>query len=495
MKPGANSKRIVVLLALMLILVLFGKAQSNLVFYHTKDQYNTSNLNPAYLSSQEKFTFSFFPLSGVSVGLNNQENIKDIINLIQGGHQPDEDLKSAFNNLINGGLFYQHIESTLLNIGYNSDFGAFSFRIKENAQLLGNFQGEFSEFLMSPKFQSIVIDQPQYFPVDAVHYREYSLGYAREIFKSKLSVGVRAKLYFGKSSLFSEVEGKVIREADNFYLQTSGPMRLTAPVADVLKNGLLVELNLADNFTVANYLMNSKNSGMGFDLGFKYKITPDLALSASILDVGRIKWKNNQNTLLFNSKYQFSSYSVTEAINKNGLPILSKKYDKTSLSDSITKLFNIEIDNLIYSKPLPVTLYAGLQYQINPTLNLGIVDRFKYAKGLNHNSFSMTANYDVNKTLSVSTGYSIIGNSYFNIPFAILYQWASGQTYIGTDNVLSYFFPSFSDFTGITFGMCLFPFRTSKKYTNDWGYLPFYKQKKRKSLSKKGLIYNSYSGS
>ncbi|MDP2112889.1 MAG: hypothetical protein Q8K69_02400 [Bacteroidota bacterium] len=48
--------------------------------------------------------------------------------------------------------------------------------------------------------------------------------------------------------------------------------------------------------------------------------------------------------------------------------------------------------------------------------------------------------------LSIITGYSIIGNSFSNIPIAILYKRDGGQTYFGTDNLLSFLFPSFQIF-------------------------------------------------
>lgn len=489
---GTINKRTGLFIGMMIMMVSLVKAQSNLVFYHTKNQIQSSYLNPANLSFQEKFTFSIFPIAGTSIGINNADIIQEVYHSLKEGTDPDEDLKNAFNSIIQGDLFYERIENILLNFGYNSDIGSFSFHIKENAQLLSNFKGEFSEFLMSPTLQSVVINEPQSFPVEALHYREYSLGYAKEIIRNKLSVGLRAKLYYGKSSLFSEVEGKVIRENTNYYLQTSGAMRLSAPVDDVLKDGLLLKLNLSKDFTVGNYLMNSKNPGIGFDLGFNYKITPDLVFSASVIDLGKIKWKNSQNTMLFDSKYQFSKRSVTESINEDGLPILMKNYEDISLSDSISKLFEIKIDNSIYSKAMPATFYAGLNYRIMPKLTIGVVDRYIKSTRLNHNSFSITANYDVSKKLSVSTGYSIIGNLYNNIPLAFLYTWNSGQSYIGTDNFVSILYPSGSEFAGITFGTCFFLFRNTKKYKKQNEYLPYFKEKRAKSRTSKGLIFNNY---
>ncbi|MBA4410736.1 MAG: hypothetical protein Q8S54_00175 [Bacteroidota bacterium] len=122
-----------------------------------------------------------------------------------------------------------------------------------------------------------------------------------------------------------------------------------------------------------------------------------------------------------------------------------------------------------------------------------MVDRFISSKGLNQNSFSLTASYEVNKKLQIASGYSIIGNSFTNMPLVVLYKRNSSQSFIGTDNFLSFLFPSFSDFSGITFGTSFFLFQHSSKYKPQLEYLPYFKEKKPKPTGKRGLIYNNYS--
>jgi len=48
--------------------------------------------------------------------------------------------------------------------------------------------------------------------------------------------------------------------------------------------------------SLQKYLINSGNPGFGIDLGLKYKITPKLSASLSIIDLGAINWKNNLNS-------------------------------------------------------------------------------------------------------------------------------------------------------------------------------------------------------
>ncbi len=258
----------------------------------------------------------------------------------------------------------------------------------------------------------------------ALHYREYSLGFAKEVIKDKLTVGGRAKIYFGKSILFSEVSGQIIDSNGTYYTQIAGTMRLSIPANPDLDGGYLRDLNLANNFDIGGYITNTKNFGTGIDLGFTYKITPEIELSASVVDLGRIKWKQNINTLMFNEDIPFPSENINVEVDKNGVQALTKIDDRL-LTDTMT--FSLHIDGPAFSKLLPTIFYAGVKYQVSPKLYIGMVGRYSKTKGLNYNSFSLTANYEANEKLTIITGYSILGNSFNNIQLAILYKRDGGQ--------------------------------------------------------------------
>lgn len=480
MKFERKRKYVFVILTYLMVLVLHGKAQTNMVFYPMENQINSPSLNPAFLTSQSKFTFSIFPLSGMNVGYNNQRVIKDMLFNILKGNQTNADFKEVFNSMIKLELFYQRMENTIINFGYNSPYGSFDFRVKENMQLMTDLKGEFSEFLTNSATQSILINQPQVFPALAMHYREYSLGYAREIIKDRLSIGVRAKIFSGKFSVFSDVQGEVIKNSNNdIYLDLQKQLNLSFPLnIHTDANGLLTSVESTADFSIAKYLTNPKNFGAGFDIGLTYKITPDLVFSASVVDVGKINWKSNLNRMTFNGQYKFPAEFIVPGDENT----LTQNGGFSNLTTDFTELYKIEIDETEYSTRLPVNFYAGLKYRLNPKLNISLVNRFITTQSMSFNSLSVTGIYDVKNNLSISSGYSIIGNSYTNFPFAILYTGDAGQYYIGTDNLLSIVVPSTSDFSGITFGMCLFLFRNKNLY-KEHEYLPFYKVKKSNRVS------------
>jgi len=477
MKFKQKNKRVFIILVYLLVLVLQSKAQTNMVFYPIENQINSPNLNPAFLTSQSKYTLGIFPSSGINVGYNDQLVIKNMLTNMLNGNQTNDNFREVFNSMVKIDLFYQRMENNIITLGYNSALGSFDFRIKENMQLMTDVKGEFSEFLTNTSPLSISINKSQIFPALALHYREFSLGYAKEIIKEKLSVGVRAKVYFGKASMLSEVKGVVIQKNTDFYLQTHDKLKLSVPVDIVADaDGLLRTVTLNDNFSIGDYLMDSKNIGVGFDIGFNYKLTPDLFLSASVVDVGSIKWNSNLNNMTFNGEYQFPQNFIVSS----GNGILTKNQDFSSETVDFPELYKIKVDESSYSTRLPITFYAGLKYRFDPKLNISLVDRYISTKFMSFNSLSLTGIYDVKRNLAISTGYSILGKSYNNIPFAILLTGNAGQYYIGTDNLLSLVVPSSAEFSGITFGMCFFLFKKKTRYKEQLEYLPFYKEKKRK---------------
>jgi hypothetical protein len=141
---------------------------------------------------------------------------------------------------------------------------------------------------------------------------------------------------------------------------------------------------------------------------------------------------------------------------------------------------------------MPVSIYAGIKHQLNPRLNISLIDRYVYLKNMNHNSLSFLVGFDINKKLSVSTGYCTISNSYANLPLAFLYKMGIGQMYIGTDNLLSFIIPSISDFAGISFGTCFYLFKNSGSSNSISDDYPFYKPKKQRRNPKTGLIWKEF---
>lgn len=471
-KPG-------LILFLFLLIGLFAWnnsiGQTNMVFYPFENQQNAVGYNPSFLTSQGKFTLSFFPVSGMNVGYNNQDAVKDMLLEMLKGNKTNQIFQDAFKSMVKHQLFYQRLESDLFSFGYNSKIGAFDFRIKENMQLLADVQNDFSELLVNQNAETIIPNEKQTFPAMTLHYREYSFGFAREFIPNKLSVGLRLKAYYGKSSMSSDAYGLATGDQSGVYLQTHGTLNTSAPIEVVsYPDGALKTVTTASDFSIGDYMLNTSNFGLGVDLGVSYKLNETISVAASVLDIGKIDWRNNLNTMEFVGNYNVDNYIT---VSPEG--VITKNPDFSFDNTNTTSLYKIQTDQVAYSTRLPMTIYAELKYKINSGVQLNLTNRYVSVSSLSYNSTMLTGLWKLNDRLQISGGYAVLGDSYINLPFALMYTRNKAQFYIGSDNLLSVILPSQSDFSGVSFGMTLFPFRGKEKYKKQVEYLPFYRELKR----------------
>ena len=484
-----DKKYIYPILFLILIsgFVLKSKAQSNMAFYPIENQFNSSAYNPAFLTSDAQFTFSIFPLAGTNLGFNNQKEIQSLVSKLTSGLNNDTEYIDILKDMVKQPTFNQKLESDLLSFTYRSPLGFMNFRIRENVAFSASVKGPVSEFMILPEVQSVVVGQPQDIPIQFIHYREYSLAYSLPPVHRRLSAGIRAKLYFGKGVFSSTISGSIQNQSGTYLLKTGGKGYMSMP-EDSVTNSYGSTNSLPSFSSIGNYLMNSGNPGIGVDLGIKYKITPKVSVSLSIIDLGKISWKTNLNSKIFDGEYSFKDTSITHRID-NGLEIISKTSDSVSFTNSFSNVFKLSYVRTRFSTPLPVTFFTGLNYQVSPTIKISLVDRYIRLKNMNHNSFSVSANFDITPQLTVNTGYSIIGDAYNNVPLAILLNRNFGQIYVGTDNVLAFLsLLTFLEFSGITFGACFYLFRKRKLYDQPTETFPFFKSKKVKKIPNNGRI-------
>ena len=493
MKSGIKNTRILVLLTLMSMISTFTKAQINIAFYPLEEQFNSYNLNPAFLNPQNRFTFSIFPMGGTSIGYNNQLVIRQLVTKFLSGGTTDQDYRDILKSMADRSSFNQSVESTLLSFTYRSDFGNFNFRVKENESFSISMKGSLTDFVIRTGIQTAEINQVQNLPAQALHYREYSLGYTLPGNHHRFTAGIRAKLYFGKGAFSSGLSGTIKKDGANYLLQAQGKVLISVPELNAFNtDGTLNSVSLFGGSKTISYLMNRGNPGFGVDLGFKYRITPALSVSASVIDLGKINWKSNLNSKDLVGQYRIAGSTVNSHVSSNGTELITKKFDNnSSISDSINNLFHITYDHSAFTTTLPVSAYAGLKYQVSPAMNINLMDKYVIINKMSYNSILASASMVVNKKLTVNAGYAVIGNSYFNIPVALLFKKDFGQIYVGTDNLAAFILPSISEFAGFTFGTCFYLFRKRDLSKPTDEYFPFFRPRKIKKRSN-GLILKEY---
>lgn len=190
-----------------------------------------------------------------------------------------------------------------------------------------------------------------------IYYREFSLGYSREI-GEKWSVGATAKYLYGMVNLHTENSGLSLRtDPETYALQTSGSF-------NVHTSGLGLSDDHED-FDALSLLSGLKNRGAAFDLGVVYRPINKLNLSLSAHDIGWITWKDD-----------VASYRTKDAsFLYDGLDLSDFLFVGESFSDSIAEEidrwedeldehFRVESDENSYTSRLKGYLRLGGSYEL-----------------------------------------------------------------------------------------------------------------------------------
>ncbi|MBK8878079.1 MAG: hypothetical protein IPN74_05875 [Haliscomenobacter sp.] len=235
--------------------------------------------------------------------------------------------------------------------GHQARFHAYAYYPKELAQLIWKGNAQFIG-------QTVSIG-PELFTRG---YQEFHLGLAvrpRESFR----LGARVKLLSGIGDASTSRSDLALSTSDDIYqltLSSDFQFNATAPLQ---YNGL-------DDFTVdvdaADFPFDqlfSKNNGIALDLGAEFFLDR-LTLRASVLDLGRITWKQDATNLSLTGDFEFK-----------GLDVFRQLLDDTSniaggVIDSLEAIYDIRQSFVQYRTALPMQTFLSATLALNDSWDL-----------------------------------------------------------------------------------------------------------------------------
>ncbi|GAF02464.1 DUF5723 family protein [Saccharicrinis fermentans] len=267
--------------------------------------------------------------------------------------------------------------------------------------------------------------------VNAIHYREYALGWARE-WSESFSLGVRIKFLFGKSNIYTKpAQVSLYTDAISFDTYVAGSMEgnMSLPV-DVNRDadGRLDNFVKRDEVALGDYLMNKENKGYGVDLGFIYQLNDKTTLSGSLLDLGYVNWKSDAYALSSAGSMDITGEAVEEGLG-----------NLDAVIDSLAEVLNPEVADQAYSSPLVPTIYLGISRQMNSWLQTGAVLHTEFYRNSLHSSFSLTGNGRIASHVFGSLSYTIQNGQFNNVGAGIGAQWGFIHIHALSDNIPAFF--------------------------------------------------------
>ena len=452
-------KNLIVFL-LVLSVSNYASAQSNFTQYQLSNTAQAQYLNPAFRSSS-KVGISVFPLSNFFnfQALNTGFAIDDALSTRPNSDSLDLTPEKLLNELNDVNYLDLNIRSELFGLMITTKKMTFNFTVgsvfnsgvsypKDLLRLA--FYGNGSEQFLGKRAS---IDN---LGVDALAYLETGFGFNRKI-GEKLVVGGKFKYLIGIGSVQTEqLTAGLFTDSVTYELEAD----FSGTINTSNSESLQTTVSSFNPFSVLGSISQTGNNGYGFDLGATYQLTEKINLSASVIDLGRIRWRENTtNYHIEDAKYKFSGIDLFQYLTDTSAVT-------DDILDSIRTLATIQESNSAYTTRLYSKFYVGGNFNVLKPLNLGVVwynsfNPTRYITGLN-----LSANLMIRHWISASANYSVYNYRDSNIGLGLSLRAGPFQFFAMSDNLFAITKPESTKNLHLSFGFSI-QVGKSAKYDKD----------------------------
>jgi hypothetical protein len=403
-------------------------------------------LNPASRPTNRAY-LGLPVLSGINFSANNNFiNFSDIF--IKGQR---DSLLSFFNSEENADKFLAKIsdknsikpEATvpLFGLGFTAGRGIYIF-LDINERVDGNISFPGSIFHLALKGnEQFVGSKINLASLNGYmkYYREVGLGFSKN-YTNKLRIGVKGKLLFGiaSASVDNRSLGISVNEEDYTHkLDADIIVNLSAPLIVYKNQDNTIDSIIFDeskfNTTTGKirYFTNTKNIGLGIDLGATYDINDKFTVSAAITDVGFIKWKTDVNNLHIKSSFNFSGLNMVNVING------TMTFDSLAneMLDSLKNSFTADQNKNPFTNYLPSRIILSGSYNLTKIINIGLLSCTSVIDKQISEALTLSTNLNLNNSLSVSLAYTAANHRYDNLGAGLAFRTGFLQFYGVVDRI------------------------------------------------------------
>ncbi len=269
---------------------------------------------------------------------------------------------------------------------------------------------------------------------DATNYFQFAAGASTAIVEG-LYAGVSLKYLRGAANLSSRrTDLTVFTEGDPIALQAESDYRIRAsfPVDVSIDNqGLVDGLDFAGSFSsiLSDFIFNG-NHGAAFDAGVIYEYSDELTLSASIIDLGFIRWKSAVNRFDANAAIRFTGFDLRQYVDTQGSTDFFG-----AVVDSVLESFQFQASTEPYFTFLTTKIYAGGFYRVLPGLNVSAVTRTELFDRRPHFALTLAGNYSPLPFLQGTLSYTLSNYKFDQLGFGVAIGGNGAQFYFVTDHI------------------------------------------------------------
>ena len=411
---------------------LFG--QSELNAYFLKDVGASQYLNPA---NNQEAKLSWYLPNGYyihgSEGPGFFNLIKDnVFNLENINDKIEEN-----NSVLYG--FQGSLGSLHLN------YSNFSFHIGQNLKSFTqvDYNNLLFEVLLNGNAQFIgeTINIGPY--VNTTLYNEFYLGFGVKL--QNLQLGARIKRLYGYANAYTPRHEFSLYTNDEIYqLDFNTEYHLYTNLApDSLSFENPGFSDFFDFNQIAGNLINNK--GWAFDFGLKADILDQFTISASLLDMGYINWKNGTTKITTQGNFEFEGLDLVE--------LITDSLETSFEFDSLASIIDVQTSKESYRAGIPVKFYLGLQYYPTEQWEVNTVFYNSYSTGRSHPGLQIGAKYKPSQYFHTSVFYTWNRFAAFNLGVSAEAHLAWFHTFLVMDNLIDIIRPATGNYFNIRAGV------------------------------------------
>ncbi len=432
----------------ILFLVLLGfsfflKGQNHISLYNFNHVNQSLMVNPS-APSPYRLVIGVPGLSRISTRVHNTfVEAGDIFNDNAGS----DNIEAVIDNMSDKELLNLYENIDLIYAGFRIKSGFISFGVQQEATFNTVIPGDLFRLLYyGNQNQNGEIDfTSSNFNMEALVRINYHLGYQHYLLDSTLIAGARFKYISGTGHMhFKNFD--LSMQSDIFEWNVNTNILMESSGGDYITN-------FSDYSPLE--LINPGNPGWGLDLGLTY-ILPKMSFSASVLNIGKIKW--NTNNEIWQSQGSFT-YSGIEVDAEN------QDFDFDEILDSLeSKLKFTELTPYSYSTKLPMHIMANFEYKLTPKHAFAFTYQGTSWSGSLYNNFGVNYIGRWGKRFNLILGYSRLSGGLNSAGAGISMALGPMQMYLMSDNVWGTIKPTNLSAISFRLGMNVVLFnKTAKK--------------------------------
>lgn len=416
------------------------KGQNVASHYFLDNLPESSKLNPAFMPNCN-FYLDLPGIGSTYAGLSSDIGFQDVFSmnkttgLLQVPFNSPDLLNSFVNGLNQSSFLETEANINLFGFGFKTDYGYFHFNTSE--RIISDVRMPSSFF----RLNQLANKSNEYYGtshdlsglgMNVLVYQEISAGLTYDL-SSKLKVGGKVKLLLGHAN--ASLNFKDLRLATSTVeTSLSGEIeaRQSSPMEVVLDEDDVPSFNEDQEFDIGkdglDYLLAFKNLGFAIDLGAEYMVLPNLSISASVLDLGMIKWKSNPFNYKVEGEATFEGVDELVVYDDEGR---DDYFD--NLIDSMGDQFTLTPGFDPYSTSLVPKLFVGAEYQVSPVFSAGLLSRTRfYNTGIRENIY-LSANLNLFHVLTAGAHYNWAWSEPNTLGFTLAVKLLPFQFYVSTD--------------------------------------------------------------